>query len=162
MAHDDPSDSNPRPVSLPNRAPGADDPLSPTELRIREAVRGTRPGNTHVRVSRPQFRGFERRGPGHLEAGLEIEKPSGWFGNLKRVLIGQPIHSALEMQERLSKRKALAVFSSDALSSVAYAPQEVLVVLLAAGTAALSYSLPISIAVIILLAIVATSYRQTI
>src|SRR3954447_5002203 len=149
MAHDDPSDSQPRPIGLPSRSSGADAPLSPPERRIREAVRGTRPGNTHVRVSRPQFRGFERRGPGHLEAGLEIEKPSGWYGNLRRVLIGEPIHSALEMQERLSKRKALAVFSSDALSSVAYAPQETLIILAAAGAAGLWYSLPISIAVVI-------------
>ncbi|HEV2122386.1 MAG TPA: APC family permease, partial [Chloroflexota bacterium] len=57
---------------------------------------------------------------------------------------------------------ALAVFSSDALSSVAYTPQETLVILLAAGTAGLAWSLPISIAVVILLAIVITSYRQTI
>jgi amino acid transporter len=56
----------------------------------------------------------------------------------------------------------LRFFSSDALSSVAYAPQETLVVLLAAGTAALVWSLPISVAVVVLLAIVVTSYRQTI
>lgn len=54
------------------------------------------------------------------------------------------------------------MFSSDALSSVAYAPQETLVVLLAAGTAAIVWSLPISIAVVLLLAAVVFSYRQTI
>jgi amino acid transporter len=66
------------------------------------------------------------------------------------------------MQERLPKKKALAVFSSDALSSVAYTPQATLVILLAAGTAALWWSLPISIAVVLLLATVVFSYRQTI
>ncbi|TAK20268.1 MAG: APC family permease [Chloroflexota bacterium] len=84
------------------------------------------------------------------------------FGAFRRVIIGDPIHSDLEHEERLSKRKALAVFSSDALSSVAYAPQETLIVLLAAGAAGAALSLPISIAVITLLAIVVSSYRQTI
>jgi amino acid transporter len=79
-----------------------------------------------------------------------------------RALVGKPIHSELEINERLTKKKALAVFSSDALSSVAYTPQETLVILLAAGTAALTWSLPISIAVVLLLAIVVFSYRQTI
>ena len=84
------------------------------------------------------------------------------FGKLRRLLIGEPIHSELEVHERLTKKKALAVFSSDALSSVAYAPQETLIVLLAAGAAAAWWSLPIALAVIALLAIVVTSYRQTI
>jgi amino acid transporter len=78
------------------------------------------------------------------------------------LLVGTPIHSELEMHERLSKKKALAVFSSDALSSVAYVPQEVLFILLTAGVAALAWSLPISIAVVVLLATVVFSYRQTI
>ena len=86
----------------------------------------------------------------------------GRFGKLRRLLIGTPIHSELEIHERLTKKKALAVFSSDALSSVAYAPQETLIILLAAGAAAAWWSLPISLAVVALLAIVVTSYRQTI
>jgi len=76
--------------------------------------------------------------------------------------VGAPIHSELEINERLPKKKALAVFSSDALSSVAYAPQATLVILLAAGTAAMTWSLPIAIAVVLLLATVVFSYRQTI
>jgi amino acid transporter len=78
------------------------------------------------------------------------------------VLVGAPIHSELEINERLTKKKALAVFSSDALSSVAYAPQATLVILLAAGTGAIFWSLPIAIAVVLLLAAVVFSYRQTI
>ena len=113
-------------------------------------------------MRRARLEGFSRRGAGRLAATAALEEPHGLAGVLKRWLVGAPIHSELEINERLSKRKALAVFSSDALSSVAYAPQETLVVLLAAGTAALVWSLPISIAVVVLLAIVVTSYRQTI
>jgi amino acid transporter len=115
-----------------------------------------------VRVTRPKFTGFARRGAGRLEASLTLEEPRGLWGKAWRVLVGAPIHSELEINERLTKKKALAVFSSDALSSVAYAPQETLVVLLAAGTAAIFWSLPISIAVVLLLAVVVFSYRQTI
>ena len=64
--------------------------------------------------------------------------------------------------ERLSKVKALAVFSSDALSSVAYATQEILFVLVLAGPAAIKYSLPIAGCIALLLAIVIASYRQTV
>ena len=64
--------------------------------------------------------------------------------------------------ERLRKRVALAVFSSDALSSVAYATEEILLILVLAGTAVLHYSVPISLAITGLLAIVAISYQQTI
>jgi amino acid transporter len=115
-----------------------------------------------VRVRRPKYAGFSRRGVGHLEASLTLEEPRSLGGRVWRALIGAPISSELELQERLPKKKALAVFSSDALSSVAYAPQATLVVLLTAGTAALSWSLPISIAIVLLLATVAFSYRQTI
>src|SRR6266550_623832 len=135
---------------------------APVDRRVLEQVRRRRPGDAVVRVTRPKFTGFARRGAGRLEASLTLEEPRGAWGRLWRVLVGTPIHSELEINERLSKKKALAVFSSDALSSVAYAPQATLVVLLAAGAAALSRSLPISIAVVLLLAVVVFSYRQTI
>src|SRR4051812_20009557 len=136
--------------------------VAPTDRRIIERVAGARPGDSIVRVRRPRYAGFSRKSRGHLEAGLELERPRGPLASLWRKLVGTPIHTEMEQHERLTKKKALAVFSSDALSSVAYAPQEVLVVLLTAGTAALFWSLPISIAVVCLLAIVITSYRQTI
>jgi amino acid transporter len=113
-------------------------------------------------VTRPKFTGFARRGAGRLEASLTLEEPRGMWGRVWRILVGAPIHSELEINERLSKKKALAVFSSDALSSVAYAPQATLVVLLAAGAGALYASLWISVAVVLLLAAVVFSYRQTI
>jgi amino acid transporter len=81
---------------------------------------------------------------------------------LKQLLVGTPLPTAQFRHERLGKSTGLAVFASDALSSVAYATEEILVVLILAGTAALSYSLPIAIAIAVLVAIVTTSYRQTI
>ena len=82
--------------------------------------------------------------------------------DLRRVFIGNPLPSARLADERLSKILALAVFSSDALSSVAYATEEILLVLVVAGTAALGLSLPIASTIVLLLAIVATSYYQTV
>src|SRR6266542_2205923 len=81
---------------------------------------------------------------------------------VKRLLVGAPMPLAQARHERLGKAVALAVFASDALSSVAYATEEILLVLVLAGTAALSYSLPIGAAIAILVAVVASSYRQTI
>jgi len=84
------------------------------------------------------------------------------ISRLKKVFVGRPLATAQARHERLSKSSALAVFSSDALSSVAYATEEILLVLILAGTAALVYSIPIGVAIAILTAIVVSSYRQTI
>jgi amino acid transporter len=81
---------------------------------------------------------------------------------LRRILFGNPLRTAAQRHQRLSKTKALAVLSSDALSSVAYATEEILLVLVVAGSAALSLSLPIALVIAGLLAIVGTSYYQTI
>src|SRR2546425_8472822 len=81
---------------------------------------------------------------------------------LKQLLVGPPMPLAQARHERLSKTVALAVFASDPLSSVAYATEEILFVLVLAGSAALSYSLPIAIGIASLLAIVVVSYRQTV
>ena len=81
---------------------------------------------------------------------------------LKRALVGAPMPLAQARHERLSKTVALAVFASDPLSSVAYATEEILFVLVLAGSAALSYSLPVAIGIATLLAIVVISYRQTV
>lgn len=83
---------------------------------------------------------------------------------LKRVLVGRPIASSEEQHQRIRKLVALPVFASDAISSTAYATDEILVVLLAQasiGVAAFTKLVPIAIIVCILLAIVVTSYRQT-
>jgi amino acid transporter len=84
------------------------------------------------------------------------------FPTLKRLLLGRPIPSHLAHHERLSRLTGLAVLSSDALSSVAYATDFILVTLVAAGPQALSRAIPISLIIAALLAIVAFSYRQTI
>jgi amino acid transporter len=80
----------------------------------------------------------------------------------KRLLVGTPLSTAQAKHERLGKIPALAIFASDNLSSVAYATEEILLVLVLAGTAALGYSPPIGITIAVLTAIVASSYWQTI
>src|SRR5919199_239733 len=86
--------------------------------------------------------------------------------SLKRLLVGSPLRTEQAAHERLSKKTALAVFSSDALSSTAYATEEILLVLAAAVAfgqgSAFHYVIPISVGIAVLLVIVATSYRQTI
>ncbi len=77
-------------------------------------------------------------------------------------LIGRPLQTADAPHQTIGKAVGLAVFASDALSSSAYATQEILVILAAAGTAAFSYVFPIAIAIVVLMAIVSLSYEQTI
>jgi len=81
---------------------------------------------------------------------------------VKRALLGQPIPTAHEMHERLGRATGLAVFASDALSSSAYATEEILLILALAGTGALRVGMPISVGIAVLIAIVVSSYRQTI
>ncbi|HEY7533366.1 MAG TPA: APC family permease [Nitrospiraceae bacterium] len=81
---------------------------------------------------------------------------------LKRFLVGNPLKTAQAAHERLSKRLALAVFSSDALSSVAYATEEILLVLVPASLAFAHFSIPISVMIVLLLAILTLSYSQII
>ncbi|MDQ8739078.1 APC family permease [Paenibacillus sp. LHD-38] len=80
----------------------------------------------------------------------------------KRLIIGRPMKSSEIEGEKLSKLKALAVLSSDALSSVAYGTEQILIVLMVVGFTAVWYSIPISIAVLGLLLVLILSYRQTI
>jgi amino acid transporter len=84
------------------------------------------------------------------------------IAELKRWFVGRPLENELLAHERLSKRSALAIFASDALSSVAYATEAMLIALLAAGTLALQYAPGIAIAIVVLLLIVTSSYLQTI
>jgi amino acid transporter len=84
------------------------------------------------------------------------------FAGLKRLLVGSPISTAHAEHERLSRLTGLAVLSSDALSSVAYATEEILRVLMVGGAAALTLSTPVSLVIAILLLTVVFSYRQTI
>src|SRR5438093_5408605 len=84
------------------------------------------------------------------------------YKHIERWLFGRPLASVRLDHERLNKKTALAVLSSDAISSVAYATEQTLLVLAVLGTAALSYVVPISAVIVGLLVLVALSYRQTI
>src|ERR1700760_3918534 len=86
----------------------------------------------------------------------------GLFSEFKRLVVGKPIPSHLAHHERLSRLIGLAVLSSDALSSVAYATEEIVRVLILAGAAALSIASPIAFVIAAILAVVVFSYRQTI
>ncbi|WP_455376840.1 APC family permease [Petrachloros mirabilis] len=81
---------------------------------------------------------------------------------LKRWLVGDPLKTAQASHERLSKTLALAIFSSNAISSVAYATEEILLVLILAGTAAVVWSIPVSLAILFLVLVLTISYRQII
>lgn len=124
------------------------------------------PGERFVRIHRPFHEGFRESGSDTLVAREEVFRPRNTsgrvFAELRRVLFGRPLASSQLIHERLSKTKALAVFSSDALSSSAYATEEILRILVLAGAGALSLTLPVAGAIAVLLAIVAISYRQTI
>jgi amino acid transporter len=86
----------------------------------------------------------------------------GMISTIKRLLIGRPLKSHELGEQKLNKAKALAILSSDALSSVAYGPEQILIVLVTIGVAAFWYSIPIAIGVLILLAALILSYRQII
>lgn len=127
---------------------------------------GRIPGEIRVRIVPPTQTAFRRVKAGVLEATEASEVPQGglsrWLYETKRFLIGTPLATAQEAQERLSKVRALAILSSDAISSVAFATEAILINLVAAGSAHLGLTLPISLAILALLVIVTISYRQTI
>ncbi|RPI35249.1 MAG: APC family permease [Chloroflexota bacterium] len=105
-----------------------------------------------------KINGEERNGVTVLRKSIEyIPRPS-----LRTWLIGRPLSTADAPHQTIGKLVGLAVFASDALSSTAYATQEILAILAVAGTAAFGYAFPISVAIALLLIIVAISYEQTI
>jgi len=130
----------------------------------RRPLQGQKPGDRRVRVERPHAALFRWTGPGQLtakEAASIPTTPRGrLFARAKAVLLGRPLASEEEIGERLSKKKALAIFSSDAISSSAYATEEILRVLILGGVAALAWGLWISVGIAVLLIAVAISYRQ--
>ncbi len=142
------------------------DEEDPALLIRTEERQGSLPGNVRVRLIRPSHTSFKRIGSGVLEATPQADRPEGglplFLYNVKRVLIGTPLANVQAEHERLTKVKALAVLSSDVISSVAYATEAILATLIVAGSGNLGLTLPIAIAIVCLLAIVALSYRQTI
>jgi len=131
-----------------------------------QTLKGRKLGDRRVVVDRPHARYFRYLGPGVLEAKLEAQAPrtaqQRRMATLRAILFGRPLSSAAELAERLPKWKALPVFSSDVMSSVAYATGAMMLILAGAGQVNYKYVLGLSVVVVALLVIVTFSYRQTI
>jgi len=130
----------------------------------RRQLKGRKTGDRRVRVERPHSPYFRYAGPGELVAREAASMPRTSTGRavarLRQVVFGRRLANEEEVGERLSKTKALAIFSSDAISSSAYATEEILRVLVIAGAGALLLSVQVAIAIALLLAVVSVSYRQ--
>jgi amino acid transporter len=130
----------------------------------RRPLQGRKAGDRRVRVYRPHSPYFRWTGPGQLVAREAASLPRTARGRalarLRAAIFGRPLSNEEELEERLSKRKALAIFSSDAISSSAYATEEILRVVLIAGAGALLVSVQVAMAIALLLAVVSVSYRQ--
>jgi len=132
----------------------------------RRPLQGRKLGDRRVRVERPHSAYFRYTGRNQLVAKAAASVPATPAGRLvariKAVALGRPLHSDEEAGERLSKKKALAIFSSDAISSSAYATEEIVLafILVGAGGLAIGLALPVAIAIAVLLGVVAFSYRQ--
>ena len=141
-------------------------PKRSAEAVGRTAIPGRRAADRRVRVKRQTSPYFRYAGPGTVTARPAASAPTHPLGQIaartRRVLFGRPLASDEEADERLSIPKALAVFSSDNLSSVAYATEAIMFTLLAAGTAAFWLTIPISVLIVAVLGIIVVSYRQTI
>jgi amino acid transporter len=139
----------------------------PHAIEQAEILQGAKPGTRFARRTRAGARRFIPTDEGRIMRATErataprTAAQAAWR-QIRRITIGSPISSEQIEEQRLPKTKALAVFSSDALSSSAYATDEVLLVLVAAGAGALTRSIEIAIAIVALMAIVTFSYRQTI
>jgi amino acid transporter len=131
----------------------------------RRPLPGRKPADRRVRVDRPHSPYFRYTGPGQLVAKEAASRPLTPAGRawerVRGLVFGRRLANEEEIGERLPKKKALAIFSSDAISSSAYATEEILKVLITAAAAgALAYSVGVSIAIAVLLAVVSVSYRQ--
>ncbi|MFN2462949.1 MAG: APC family permease [Candidatus Dormibacteria bacterium] len=137
------------------------------DIELYEEDEDTGGGTGLLRFTRNDKAGLEREEKtGVLRATVRAERPAEGFGrvvaDLRSVVLGKPLASSRAAHERLTKVKALAVLSSDALSSVAYATEQTQAVLLLAGASALFISPYLGAAIVALLLIVGASYRQTI
>lgn len=127
-------------------------------------LKGRKPGDRRVRVQAAHAPYFRYAGPDSYVARPAASLPATRWGRIwadaRSIVLGRPLASSEEITERLSKKKALAIFSSDPISSTAYATEEILRVLVLAGAGALVLSLPIAAAIALLIIVVSTSYRQ--
>jgi amino acid transporter len=142
------------------------DPLAEPRADTTHPLMGRRAGDRRVRVERPHSRFFRYAAPGVMKARPEAIAPTRplerGIATARRLLFGRPLASDEELEERLPKVKALATFSSDNLSSVAYASELIMFTLFAAGSAAFWLVMPISILIVTIFVIIVISYRQTI
>jgi len=130
----------------------------------RRPLQGRKVADRRIRVERHHAPYFRYAGAGQLIAREAASRPRSGselvLARLRGFFFGRPLSNEEEIEERLSKKKALAIFSSDAISSSAYATEEILRVLVLAGAGALLLSVQVAIAISILLAVVSISYRQ--
>ena len=135
------------------------------DIELREVRHGTTARVPYLRVV-PRRQQLLQRAPGLIEATELGSEPTDSLGQAfaaaRRALIGSRLATSRAIHERLTKVKALAILSSDALSSSAYATEEMLIVLALAGSGAFTHALPIAGVIALLLTVVVLSYRQTI
>ncbi len=141
-----------------------DDPRRPSRVPERfERSEGRRIGDARVKIVRR--RGF-RRGRGVIVATEESLESASLAGRgvsaVRQILFGKRIPTERESEERLTKVTGLAIFASDNISSSAYATEETMRALALAGAAGLAFTMPLTIAIVVILAIVVTSYLQVI
>jgi amino acid transporter len=136
------------------------------ELRQLKPVQGRRAGDQYVRVVEPFAASFQREAPGHFVVAEEVLAPRGpvarGFDWVRRIAIGRRIATERELHERIGRVKGLAVFASDNISSSAYATEEIMRVIVLAGVGALVLTMPLTLAIVVVLAVVVVSYQQTI
>jgi amino acid transporter len=129
-------------------------------------IKGRHAADRRVRVDRPHSQYFRYSGTRQMTAKPAAIAPTRpaerVLGGVRRVLFGRPLATEEELAERLPKVKALATFSSDNLSSVAYATELIMFTLIAAGSSAFWLVMPISLLIVTIFVIIVISYRQTI
>jgi len=147
----------------PPRRPPDDVPRTGHHLERVERAKGRRIGDDRVKIHRS--RDFRRRA-GYVIATEEVLEPDTRVGKIlsgvRTVLFGRRLSTESEGDERVSKTTGLAIFASDNISSSAYATEETMRTLAVAGAIGLALTMPLTIAIIIILAIVVTSYLQVV
>ena len=138
---------------------------SSLDIDLREVRYGATSKGVYLRVI-PRQQQFKQRGAGYFEATAEGSRPRGAIARvesaIKQTILGSPFATSRLIHERLTKVRALGVFSSDPLSSAAYSAEEIMLVLMLAGAGALYLTLPVTGALLALLWTVRLSYIQTI
>ena len=143
----------------------SEQPRAPTDVPSwREHIRGNKPGDHYIRAS--YHPAFERIRPGVIiprsQAHGTPPVSDGPISRIRRRMLGAPLASSQEMENRVGIFRGLAIFASDNISSSAYATEEMMRVLILAGVSALTLTLPITLAIIAVLGIVIISYLQVI